>query len=55
MNYILQVLVLEGNNVGDDGVSMISQGLYKNTSLTELWLQRCSLSAQGNVDPFDYS
>lgn len=50
VNCALQVLVFEGNDIGDNGVSLISKGLYKNTNLTELWVQRCSLSTQGNVD-----
>ena len=50
INCTLQVLNFEGNDIGDNGVSLISKGLYKNANLTELWVQRCSLSVKGNVD-----
>lgn len=49
VNHALQVLVFEGNHIGDDGTSLISKGLHKNTKLTELWIQRCSLSTQGSI------
>ena len=46
-NRPLQVLDFEGNSIGDDGISQISRGLYENTNLTELWIQRCAISTPG--------
>lgn len=45
----LQVLNLGFNNIGNDGISMISMELQHNNSLTELSLAQCGLSEKGYV------
>ena len=35
------------NDIGDEGISMISKELQHNNSLTELSLGECGLSAKG--------
>lgn len=50
VNCALQVLVFESNDISDNGISLISRGLDTNKTLTELWIQRCSLSAQGTIE-----
>ena len=52
VNCVLQVLVFESNDIGDHGISLISRGLDTNKTLTELWIQRCSLSAQGIIEHY---
>jgi len=46
-NCTLQVLSMNGNAVGDNGVSVIMDGLKCNSSLTELWLEECGFSVKG--------
>ena len=43
----LRVLDVGGNEIGDDGISMISEELQHNNSLTKLSVERCVLSAKG--------
>ena len=43
----LRVLNVGDNEIGDDGISMISEELQHNNSLTELSLWRCRLSVKG--------
>ena len=43
----LRVLDVAGNEIGDDGISMISEELQHNNSLTELSVESCGLSAKG--------
>ena len=43
----LKVLNVGGNKTGDDGISMISEELQHNNSLTKLRVVRCGLSAKG--------
>ena len=43
----LRVLHVGGNQIGDDGISMISEELQHNNSLTKLIVERCGLSAKG--------
>ena len=43
----LRVLDVGGNVVGDDGISMISEELQHNNSLTELSVGWCGLSVKG--------
>ena len=46
---MLQVLDMSGNDIGDEGMEVISQALQHNKQLmiTELWVVRCGLSAKG--------
>ena len=46
-NTTLRVLDVGGNEIGDDGISMISEELQHNNSLTELIVANCGLSAKG--------
>ena len=43
----LRVLDVGANETGDDGISMISEELQHNNSLTELRVEQCGLSAKG--------
>ena len=43
----LRVLDVGGNPISDNGMSMISEELQHNNSLTELGVERCGLSAKG--------
>ena len=43
----LRVLRVGGNQIGDDGVSMISEELQHNNSLTILSVEWCGLSEKG--------
>ena len=43
----LRVLDVGRNEVGDDGISMISEELQYNNSLTELSVGGCGLSVKG--------
>ena len=43
----LRVLGVGRNQIGDDGISMISEELQHNNSLTELYVASCGLSAKG--------
>ena len=44
----LRVLNVAVNEIGDDGISMISEELQHNHSLTELYVANCGLSAKGH-------
>ena len=48
-NCILKVLNMDDNPIGDVGLSQIMDGLQVNTSLTELSVARCGLSAKGTT------
>ena len=43
----LKVLFIGWNKIGDDGITMISETLQHNNSLTKLNVQRCGLSLRG--------
>ena len=43
----LEFLALQSNNIGDDGISTISEGLQHNSTLTELYIRNCGLSMEG--------
>ena len=47
-NKKLQHLDIHGNEIGDDGVSHITEGLKQNDTLIELVLYNCEISAKGN-------
>ena len=48
----LRVLNVGGNKFGDDGISMISEELQHNKSLTELSVFGCGLSVKGGLTSF---
>ena len=48
-NCTLQYLNVSLNAIGDDGISVIVEQLYHNTTLTELNVQGCGLSVKGSV------
>ena len=43
----LRELDVSGNDIGDDGMSLISSELQYNDILTELRVKACGLSAKG--------
>ena len=49
VTYTLQELIIGYNNIGDDGVAVISEALQHKKSLTKLWVHQCGLSAKGTV------
>ena len=49
VNHTLQELNISFNNIGDDGIAVISEVLQHNKSLTTLRVDWCGLSAKGNV------
>ncbi|XP_065888158.1 protein NLRC3-like isoform X3 [Dysidea avara] len=46
-NCNLQVLNIGGNSIGDDGISVMMDGLQYNKTLTELHVYNCGISAKG--------
>ena len=46
-NYTLQVLNVNLNTIGDDGISVIVEQLQHITSLTKLYVVQCGLSVKG--------
>ena len=49
VTHTLQELQISDNNIGDDGIAVISEALQHNKSFTTLWVQDCGLSAKGTV------
>ena len=45
----LRALDFGDDNIGDEGMAMISEALQHNKSLTELSVQLCGLSVKGTV------
>ena len=45
---ILQCLVMSYNDIGDEGITIISEALQHNKSLTELRVGGCGLSVKGS-------
>ena len=45
----LQRLDMDINDIGDEGMAMISEALQHNKSLTTLGVGRCGLSVKGTV------
>ena len=45
----LRVLNVSGNDIGDDGMAVISEALQHNKSLTILEVEGCGLSVKGTV------
>ena len=50
----LRVLDVGGNEIGDDGISMISEELQHNNSLTKLNVVASGLSAKGQKQKYCY-
>jgi len=46
-NKKLQVLDIGSNQIGNEGVAAVCEGLYNNTHLTELGMINCGLSVEG--------
>jgi len=46
-NKKLQALNIGENQIGNEGVVAVCEGLYNNTNLTELWMTNCGLSVEG--------
>ena len=49
VNNSLQELVMEDNEIGDDGMSSVADGLQCNNTLTRLYVGRCGFSVKGTV------
>ena len=45
----LRVLDVSWNDIGDDGMAVISETLQHNKSLTTLRVEECGLSVKGTV------
>ena len=45
----LRVLDVSNNDIGNDGMAVISEALQNSKSLTKLNVSDCGLSVQGNV------
>ena len=45
----LRVLNVSFNDIGDDGIAVISEALQHNKSLTTLLVVKCGLSVKGTV------
>ena len=45
----LRVLDVCSNDIGDDGMAVISEALQHNKSLTTLMVKHCGLSVKGTV------
>ena len=45
----LRVLDVSGNDIGDDGMAVISEALQHNKSLTELRVEECGSSVKGTI------
>ena len=48
VTHTLQELNIGDNNIGDDGIAVISEALQHNKSCTTLRVQKCGLSAKGS-------
>ena len=49
VTHTLQELNVGSNDIGDDGIAVISEALQHNKSLTILWVEQCGLSVKGTV------
>ena len=45
----LRVLNVNYNDIGDEGMAVISEALQHNKSLTRLMIEKCGLSVKGTV------
>ena len=53
VTHTLQVLYLGYNDIGDDGMAVISEALQHSKSLTILRVEQCGLSVTGTVVCFN--
>ena len=49
VTHTLQKLIMFGNDIGDDGMAIISEALLHKKSLTTLHVGQCGLSVKGTV------
>ena len=49
VNHSLQELVMGDNDISDEGISSVADGLQCNNTLTKLDVRRCELSVKGTV------
>ena len=50
VTHTLQELNISNNDdIGEDGIALISEALQHNKSVTKLRVQKCGLSAKGTV------
>ena len=49
VTHTLQEFDIDDNDIGDDGIEVISKALQHNKSLTILNVGLCGLSAKGNI------
>ena len=49
VTHTLQALNMSSNDIGDEGMAVISEALQHNKSLTTLWVAQCGLSVKGTV------
>ena len=47
-NKNLKFLSIGHNDIGDDGMTYVSEGLQQNDTLTKLLLHNCEISVKGN-------
>ena len=50
VTHTLQELHMDSNDIGDDGMTVISEALQHNKSLTTLRVRGCELSVKGTVE-----
>ena len=48
VNNSLQELMMYSNAIGDDGMSLVADGLQHNNTLTKLVVLRCKFSVKGS-------
>ena len=48
VTHTLQQLNINVNDIGDDGIAVVSKALRHNKSITRLEIQKCGLSAKGS-------
>ena len=48
VSHTLQKLYINNNDIGDDGIKVISEALQYNKSLTTLMIEKCGISAKGS-------
>ena len=49
VTHTLQQLNIGENNIGDDGIAVVSEALQHNKSVTILYIYQCGLSAKGTM------
>ena len=49
VNNSLQELIMYNNDIGDEGMSSVADGLQHNNTLRKLYVWQCGLSVKGTV------